>query len=63
MNKKLLEILACPICKGRLDYNKKRGALECHQDALAFPIRNGIPVLVAMDALPLEPDNKTPSRR
>ena len=63
MNRKLLEILACPICRGRLHYNKKRDALECHHDGLAFPVRNGIPVLVEMDAVPLESDNKTPSRR
>ena len=62
MNKKLLDILACPLCRGGLHYNKKRAVLECHRDAVAFPIRNGIPVLVEMDALPLEPDNNTPSR-
>jgi uncharacterized protein YbaR (Trm112 family) len=50
MNKKLLQILACPLCKGRLKYNKKRAELECAHDNLAFPIRAGVPVLLKMDA-------------
>ncbi len=50
MNKKLLSILVCPKCKGTLRY--KRGAKEfiCQQDSLAFPVRNGFPVLLLSDA-------------
>lgn len=58
MNRHLLKILACPVCKGRLHYNKKRAELECHNDRLAFPVRNGVPVLLVMDARPIEPVNK-----
>ncbi len=58
MNKRLLNILACPVCKGKLHYNKKRTELECRRDNLAFPVRNGIPVLLEMDARQLEPENK-----
>ncbi|UCB56158.1 MAG: Trm112 family protein [Thiotrichales bacterium] len=58
MNRKLLDILACPVCKGRLHYDRKKSRLECHQDNLAFPVRNDVPVLLVMDARPLEPGNK-----
>ena len=58
MNRQLLNILACPLCKGRLHYNKKRAELECRNDRLAFPVRNGIPVLLVMDARQLDPENK-----
>jgi uncharacterized protein YbaR (Trm112 family) len=58
MNKKLLQILACPLCKGRLKYNKKRAELECAHDNLAFPIRAGVPVLLKMDARRITVKNK-----
>ena len=54
MNKKLLKILVCPKCKGELRYNRKTDELECHHDRLVFPVRNGVPVLLEMDARPLE---------
>ena len=54
MKKKLLKILVCPKCKGELRYNSKTDELECHRDRLAFPVRNGVPVLLEMDARPLE---------
>ena len=57
MNKKLLNILACPLCRGRLHYNRKQAELVCRSDGLAFPIRNGVPVLLEMDARKLEPGN------
>lgn len=46
MDKKLLEILACPICKGKLLYQQKEQKLICKFDKLAYPIRNGIPVML-----------------
>lgn len=58
MNKKLLQILVCPCCKGKLRYNKKTAELECATDNLAFPVRNGIPVLLDMDARQLPTVNK-----
>ena len=58
MNKNLLYILACPVCKGKLNYNRKNAELECDHDNLAFPIRNGIPILLEMDARQLMPGNK-----
>ena len=50
MNKSLLQILVCPVCKGQLRYNKRTYELECSQDRLAFPIRDGVPILLTMDA-------------
>lgn len=46
MDKKLLDILACPICKGGLLYDKSNQTLICKVDKLAYPIRDGIPVLL-----------------
>ena len=50
MDKKLLEILVCPICKGPLDYDKKNSELICKVDRLAYPIRDGIPVMLPEEA-------------
>jgi len=50
LDKKLLEILACPICKGGLRYEKDRQELICLPDKLAFPVRDGVPVMLADDA-------------
>ncbi|MGD2054635.1 MAG: Trm112 family protein [Gammaproteobacteria bacterium] len=58
MNRKLLQILACPVCKGRLQYNKKQSELECAHDSLAFPVRSGVPVLLEMDARRITVKNK-----
>lgn len=50
MDKKLLEFLACPICKGRLEYRKQAQELICRFDKLAFPVRDGIPVMLEDEA-------------
>ncbi len=50
LDKKLLEILACPICKGPLKYDKKQSELVCKADHLAFPVRDGIPVMLEEEA-------------
>jgi len=47
---RLLDILVCPICKGPLDYDKAAQELLCHHDKLAFPIRDGIPVMLEDEA-------------
>lgn len=46
MDNKLLDILACPICKGKLIYNKAKQELVCKFDKLAYPIQDGIPVML-----------------
>lgn len=54
MNKKLLSLLACPRCHGELVYDRGSKELLCERDRLAFPLRNGAPVLLEMDARRLE---------
>jgi uncharacterized protein YbaR (Trm112 family) len=50
MDPKLLEILVCPLCKGPLHYQKSAQELICKADRLAFPIRDGIPVMLEEEA-------------
>lgn len=50
MDKKLLEILACPLCKSSLIYDKDKQELICKADNLAFPVRDGIPVMLEDEA-------------
>lgn len=50
MDKKLLEILVCPICKGPLSHQKEQGELICRFDRLAYPIRNEIPIMLENEA-------------
>lgn len=50
MDKHLLDILACPICKGKLEFRKTSQELICKFDRLAFPIRDGIPVMLEDEA-------------
>lgn len=45
-DKKLLDVLACPVCKGKLQYVKQQSELVCRFDRLAYPIRENIPVLL-----------------
>ena len=56
MDKKLLDILACPVCKGPLVYKQEAGELVCKADRLAYPIKDDIPVMLEEEArkLPAE---------
>lgn len=58
MDKKLLDILACPICKGPLVYNKDSAELICKADRLAYPIRDDIPVMLEDEARQLGADEE-----
>jgi len=58
MDKKLLDILVCPICKGKLVYRQKEAELICKVDRLAFPIRDGIPVMLEEEARELPADEE-----
>ncbi len=53
MESHLLDILVCPLCKGRLHYDRQTQELACRADKLAFPIRDGIPVMLESEARPL----------
>jgi len=50
MDKHLLDILVCPLCKGPLQYDRKAEELICRADRLAFPIRDDIPVMLEEEA-------------
>ena len=58
MDKKLLDILVCPLCKGKLVYEKRAGELICRADRLAFPIRDGIPVMLQEEGRELRGDEE-----
>lgn len=53
INVALTEILACPICKGKLKYDRTANRLICTFDKLAYRISQNIPVLLATDATPI----------
>lgn len=50
MDKKLLDILVCPVCKGKLIYDDQAQELICKVDRLAYPIREDIPVMLEEEA-------------
>ena len=50
IDKKLLAILVCPVCKGNLDYRPDVQELVCGADRLAYPIRDDIPVMLQSEA-------------
>lgn len=51
---KMLELLVCPVTGGELHYDKERQELVSKKAKLAFPIRDGIPIMLASEARPLE---------
>jgi hypothetical protein len=50
---RLLEILVCPRCKGELEYREAEPSLVCHTCAVRFLIRDGIPIMLLDEAIPL----------
>jgi uncharacterized protein len=56
MDPKLLELLVCPVTKGPLDLDRERDELCSRSARLAYPIRNGIPILLENEARPLSDD-------
>ncbi|MCS6947631.1 MAG: Trm112 family protein [Steroidobacteraceae bacterium] len=57
MDPRLLEILVCPLCKGPLNLRREGAVLLCRPDRLAFPVRDGIPVMLEEEAQALTPDD------
>jgi uncharacterized protein YbaR (Trm112 family) len=53
MDMKLLELLVCPVTKGSLEYDREKAELVSRSARLAYPIRDGIPVMLEMEARPL----------
>ena len=58
IDKKLLEILVCPVSKAPLEYDAEKNELICRASALAYPVRDGIPVMLESEARPLTSDEK-----
>jgi uncharacterized protein YbaR (Trm112 family) len=52
---RLLELLVCPVTKQPLDYDRERQELVSHAAKLAYPIRDGIPIMLPEEARALEP--------
>jgi uncharacterized protein YbaR (Trm112 family) len=58
MDKKLLDILVCPLCKGPLVYRKGANELICKADRLAYSIRDDIPIMLEEEARELPADEE-----
>lgn len=54
INQELLEILACPKCKGDVHLTEKQDALVCKSCKLMYPIKDDIPVMLIDEAIPLD---------
>jgi uncharacterized protein len=58
VDKNLLSILVCPVSKAPLEYDKDKQELICRASGLAYPIRDGIPVMLETEARQLDADEK-----
>ena len=58
IDKKLLSILVCPVTKAPLEYNEEKDELVCKASGLAYPVRDGIPVMLESEARQLTADEK-----
>lgn len=56
MESRLLQILVCPICKSTLRHDRQRHELICRADRLAFPVRDGVPIMLEDQARELTDD-------
>jgi uncharacterized protein YbaR (Trm112 family) len=55
LDTKFLDIIACPLCKGPVQYVKSEQLLICRADRLAYPIRDGFPMMLEDEARTLDP--------
>jgi hypothetical protein len=58
MDKQLLSILVCPVTRAPLEYDRDNQELVCRASGLAYPIRDGIPVMLESEARQLSADEK-----
>lgn len=58
MDPKLLDILVCPVSKAPLEWDKERNELICRASGLAYPVRDGIPVMLESEARSLTNDER-----
>jgi uncharacterized protein len=61
LDPKLLELLVCPLTKATLRYDREREELVSEQAGLAYPIRDGIPIMLVDEARPLSEGDRLPS--
>jgi len=58
LDRKLLSILVCPVSKAPLEYKEDQNELVCKASGLAYPVRDGIPVMLEEEARQLTADEK-----
>ena len=58
IDKKLLSILVCPVSKAPVEYDEDKSELICKASGLAYPVRDGIPVMLESEARQLTADEK-----
>ena len=65
MDHRLIDLLVCPLCKGPLEHHRppvhERQELICRADRLAFPVRDGKPIMLEGEARAIELDAAAPS--
>lgn len=55
MDKRILDVLVCPICKSSLEYDEQNQELICKPDRIAYPIRDGMPIMLESEAREISP--------
>ncbi|NRA13993.1 MAG: Trm112 family protein [Oceanospirillaceae bacterium] len=58
MDKKLLDILVCPVSKAPVEWDREKNELICRSSGLAYPIKDGIPVMLETEARTLSTDER-----
>ena len=58
IDEKLLSILVCPVSKAPLEYNREQEELVCKASGLAYPVRDGIPVMLEVEARKMSEEEK-----
>ncbi len=58
MDKQLVAMLVCPLCKGKLKFENEQQELLCTFDGLAFPVRDGVPVMLEGEARRMSEEEK-----
>ncbi len=60
---KMLELLVCPLTKGRLRYDEERNELFSEKARLAYPVRDGIPIMLVSEARELEDSENAAAKK
>lgn len=58
LNHKILDVIACPVCKGKLAYDKDNQELICKFHKVAFPIEDGVPIMLVSRARPINQEKR-----